>query len=336
MAFYDSLTLEKGMYKPGGEGFTAALEALDPSENYRGTDLEGLDAYQRQLKRFDIRVGGNRSDCVEKFFQTSQSAALFPEYVRRCVAQGSQSANILDDLIAAKTKIDSMDYRSLVSVPGSDATSLKPVAEGAQIPATEVKVQDHLVRLCKRGRMLVSSYEAIRFQRLDLFGVTLRQIGADIARSQLADALSVLIDGDGSGNAAEVLPVKTAGSLTYDDLVSLWGQFGEYEMNRLVASPDVMQLMLGITEFRNPLTGLNFQGTGKLSTPLGANLYRAASVPAGKLIALDKSCALEMVTAADVTVEYDKLIDRQLERAAITSIAGFAKIFEDAVKVMSV
>ena len=28
--------------------------------------------------------------------------------------------------------------------------------------------------------------------------------------------------------------------------------------------------------------------------------------------------------------DYDKLIDRQLERAAITTITGFAKIFTDA------
>lgn len=38
--------------------------------------------------------------------------------------------------------------------------------------------------------------------------------------------------------------------------------------------------------------------------------------------------------ASDVLVEYDKLIDRQLERAAITSISGFAKIFQDATKVL--
>lgn len=29
-------------------------EVVDPIENYRGTPLEGLDAFQRQLKRFDI------------------------------------------------------------------------------------------------------------------------------------------------------------------------------------------------------------------------------------------------------------------------------------------
>ncbi len=35
-------------------------------------------------------------------------------------------------------------------------------------------------------------------------------------------------------------------------------------------------------------------------------------------------------------VEYDKLIDRQLERAAITAICGFGKICDGAVKVLNV
>ena len=56
MAF-DTIRLEKGLYTTG-RSFTGALEALDPTEQYKGTALEGLDAYQRQLKRFDIRVSG--------------------------------------------------------------------------------------------------------------------------------------------------------------------------------------------------------------------------------------------------------------------------------------
>jgi hypothetical protein len=42
-----------------------------------------------------------------------------------------------------------------------------------------------------------------------------------------------------------------------------------------------------------------------------------------------------MVQGSSVMVEYDKLIDRQLERAAITSIAGFSKLFQEAAKVMT-
>ena len=43
-----------------------------------------------------------------------------------------------------------------------------------------------------------------------------------------------------------------------------------------------------------------------------------------------------MVKAGEVMTEYDKLIDRQLERAAITSITGFAKIFSDASRTLTV
>ena len=64
MAFYDSINLEKGMYHVAGKNFTDVLESLDNSENYKNTPLEGLDAYERQLKRFDIRVSGPKSDIV--------------------------------------------------------------------------------------------------------------------------------------------------------------------------------------------------------------------------------------------------------------------------------
>ena len=43
-----------------------------------------------------------------------------------------------------------------------------------------------------------------------------------------------------------------------------------------------------------------------------------------------------MVSSGDVLVEYDKLIDRQLERAAITSISGFTKLYQDASKVLTI
>lgn len=65
---YDNLRLEKGMYREAGRSFAQVLEQEDPSEQYKGTALEGLDAYQRQLKRFDIKVKGPASDVVEKFF----------------------------------------------------------------------------------------------------------------------------------------------------------------------------------------------------------------------------------------------------------------------------
>ena len=339
---YESVKLEKGMYGRSGHTFAQTLEELDPSEHYRGTPLEGMDAFQRQLKRFDIKVKGAGSDMVEKFFHTTESAVLFPEFVSRVVRQGLEEESILPAITATVTNFDGMDYRSIASIPTEEEKSLKRVEEGAQIPQTTVRTQENLVRLHKRGRMLVASYEAIRFQRLDLFSVTLRQIGAYIGRMHLQDAIDVLINGDGNNNAAQKFTVGDgtisggSGSLSYEALVDFWSQFDPYTMNTLLVSNDMMLAMLKLPEFQNPLTGLNFQGTGTLTTPLGAKLLRTSAMPEGTLIGLDKGYALEQICGSQVTVEYDKLIDRQLERAAITSISGFAKLFPEASKVLTV
>ena len=339
---YENIHLEKGMYGRSGQSFAKTLEELDPSEHYRGTPLEGLDAFQRQLKRFDIKVKGAGSDMVEKFFHTTESSVLFPEFVSRVVRQGLEEGSILPDLVATVTHFDGMDYRSITSVPTEEDKKLRRVEEGAAIPETVIRTQENLVRLHKRGRMLVASYEAIRCQRLDLFSVTRRQIGAYIGRMHLADAVGVLTNGDGNGNAAVVYKVGTspisgsAGTLSYEAMVDFWSQFDPYTMNTLLVGSDMMLAMLKMQEFQNPLTGLNFQGTGTLTTPLGAKLLRSSVVPAGTLIGLDNRYALEQISSSDILVEYDKLIDRQLERAAITSISGFAKLSTDASKVLKV
>ena len=334
MAIYENIKLEKGLYTTG-KSFTEALEALDPSENYIGTDLEGLDAYQRQLKRFSIRVSGKSSDRVEKFFKTSDSAALFPEYVSRAVRAGIEENDLLGKIVATTTNIDSLDYRTITSVGSEEEKSLKIVNEGTSIPETQIKTQENLVRLHKRGRMLVASYEAIRFQRLDLFTVTLRQIGAYIAKAQLRDAVDVLMNGDGNNNPITTSTVEQSGTLAYGDLVDLWNSFDPFTLNCIIASPSMTSKLLRLSEMRDANAGLNFHSTGNMVTPFGAELVKSSAVAPDKLIGLDRTCALELVCAGGVSTEFDKLIDRQLERASITSIAGFAKIYTPASKALS-
>ena len=337
---FDTIKLEKGMYRESGKSFTQVLEGLDPSENYRGTALEGTDAFQRQLKRFDIRARGAYSDPVEKFFRTMQSSVLFPEYIARTVRQGMEENDVLPKITASVTTIDSMDYRSVYTAASEDDKKLMQVAEGASIPATEVRTKSNLVKLNKRGRMLVASYEAIRFQKLDLFSVTLRQIGSYIQQMHVQDAVDVLINGDGNNNAAAELKIGTSpmsgtkGTLSYAQLVEFWSQFEPYTLNTMLASNGALVKLLKLSEMQNAAAGLNFQGTGSLCTPLGAQLLRSPCVKEGTIIGLDRRYALEMVQAGEVSVEYDKLIDRQLERAAITSISGFGKIMPESAKVL--
>ena len=88
---YNTIRLEKGLYNLAGKTFTQALSEMDPDIAYADTEIRGLDAFERQLKRFDIKVSGPDCDTVEKFFATTESAVLFPEFVKRSVRAGMNS-----------------------------------------------------------------------------------------------------------------------------------------------------------------------------------------------------------------------------------------------------
>lgn len=335
MAAFETLKLDKGLYR-SGLGINAELERIDPSENYKGTALEGLDAFERQLKRFDIKIKGKNSSPIEKFFQTSDSAVLFPEYVSRTVRQGAEETGTVDSIIAARTDINGLDYRTIASLSdknGTEELEETYIGEGEAIPETQIKTKDNLVKLHKRGKMLVASYEALRFQRLDIFSIALREIGAYLARAQVFDALNTMVQGDGNGNPSQIISCKNKGNISYADLVTLWSSLHPYTMNTIITSPEVAANIMCLPEMRDAAAGLNFHATGKTVTPLGANLVTTKDF-AGALIAFDKNYALEMVTAGGIVTDFDKLIDRQLERAAITQTYGFAKIFDDAALVM--
>ena len=71
---------------------------------------------------------------MSKFFQTSDSAALFPEYVSRAVRQGMEQADVLQKIVATTTVIDGMDYRAIESVENGERLTAAEVAEGASLP----------------------------------------------------------------------------------------------------------------------------------------------------------------------------------------------------------
>jgi len=328
---FENIKLEKGMYGVAGKTFSEVLESVDPSDNYKETALDGLDAFGRQLKRFGIRVNGKNSDVVEKFFATTDSAALFPEYVSRTVNQGMADAGILDNILASKTVIDSLDYRSIRTMLLDPNELLGEVAQGAQIPSVTIEPSTHLIQLKKHGLMLETTYEAIRFQKLDVLAVTLKQIGQNIAKTQLNDALDTIINGDGNGNVSNQGGEALSSAELVEHLMGLFATF-PFDPNTLIASPMALASLLMNPDVRS-LIGVGAESSvNKEGIPtklFGANLFKTSLLPSG-VIVLDKSCALEMVTTGDVSLETDRLIDRQLNRTAITTTYGFAKLFDEA------
>lgn len=327
MAF-DNIKLEKGLYTTG-KSFTAALETLDPSENYRGTSLEGLDAYERQLKRFDIKVSGVHSDPVAKFFATTDSAALFPEYIARAVRTGIEDNRAAEDFVATTTEIEGFDYRSIKTELGKNDLELANINEGDILPEIKIVLNEKLTTLQKHGRMLTASYEAIKFQKLDLFTTVLKQIGNYIAVSEFNQAVATI-------DAEKSKIILTQGNdFAYADLLNLWTELEPYNLNRIIATRKAISKLLALPEFKDSNAGLDFHSSGNMIKPLGAPMLFSDEIEKTLIIGLDKNYAMEKVQAGGVITEFDKLIDRQLERATISTITGFSTIYDEAIVILS-
>ncbi|MBQ3935986.1 MAG: hypothetical protein IJM32_08220 [Ruminococcus sp.] len=319
---YTDIKLEKGLYSITGKTFTQALAELDPDSAYENTELKGLDAFERQLKRFDIKVKGANSDRVEKFFLSTQSAVLFPEYVRRAIKAGLNAASILPQVAATTTYTDSMDFRGLTVT--SDGES-DVVAQCGELPVTTVKLAASSSALTKFARKLSCSYESIRKQRLEAFGVILRNLGAAIARDVNGLCMAQITSG--------ITPSHIAGDeITYADLAAFWSSMSEFNMTTMVCKPETMAKILGLEQMKYCVG--DYMTSGMVKTPYGVTLVKCSQLESDVAVGIDNSCAVEAVFGTDVVVDFDKLISTQCSEIACSVTVGFSKLTDGAVKVL--
>lgn len=79
-----------------------------------------------------------------------------------------REACTVDKIIATTSYIDSLDYRSISLEDTTDLVDFINVAEGSAFSDVKITVKDKLTKLKKYGKMISASYEAIKFQKLDL------------------------------------------------------------------------------------------------------------------------------------------------------------------------
>ena len=302
---YNDIRLEKGLYNLSGKSFTAALEALDPTSAYIGTELE--------------EVGGSGCDRVEKFFSSTETAVLFPEFVVRSIRKGFDET-VLGAVTAVKTISESGQYLGCVL---SDTAEYDPVAQTVTLPAASITEGTDAITLEKFGRLINASYEAVRRQRLDSFSIMLRSIGIKLAAAVVGKAFTVLKTG------TSTIPTT---SLTYADLADLYGSFDCFNMTTLIASPAVAAKIAAMEEMKEA----NSTAEGRLILPFGAEMVKTSAADDNTIIGIDKEFALEFITSTDLVLETDKLIDRQLDQITVSVVCGFRKLTPEAVKGISI
>ncbi len=277
---------------------------------------------------------------VERFFQSDPNAKwLFPDIVREAVIAGLKRKPMYPELIIRDEKVNGTSYD--VPYVSEDATEeeLRMVAEGAAIPESEITYGDRTVKLDKKGRGVVASYEVIRRMSVDLLRVHLQRIGERLGRNLDARLAEVLVNGDSSGSGTLPVTMNTATTAvwTYADLVKGFRTLAldnYFTPTHMLADPATVEAILNLSEIKD-VAAFDFAQTGNLPTPLGVKLVPLADQPADKLTIMDREFAVQKVTEQDLLVESDKLINQQWDRTYLTVVTDFAVIYEKARVVMN-
>jgi hypothetical protein len=319
---FETIKLEKSMYNISDKTFSQRLEELDPSENYIGTPYEGLSAYERQLKRFDIKISGERCDRVEKFFATSESAILFPEFVKKCAYEGINQS-FYEDVFAVKTKTNSSYYNgALLADSGSYSTD---TAQGNAFGTTTITESPTSIALKKYGRTIKTSYEYLRTQRIDVLASLIRTTGAKLGKGAFANVVTSMTNGAST--------ISIVGStVAYSDLVNLYKSFDVYNLTTLLVPVSYMGDLLGLEEFKD----LQSDENGRIKLPFGTELIPVKGLPSGAdIVGFDKTASFELITSSDIIVDVDKLIDTQMDIIGISISVIGNLLFSDSIKALA-
>ncbi len=278
---------------------------------------------------------------IEKFFSSDPNAKwLFPDVVRDGVLSGLRHMPIHNRLVASEETADGNSYQ----IPYVDEAANESeeetldVAEGADIPESEIRYGDRIVVIGKKGRGIIASYEAMRRMKINMLQVHLKRIGQRIGIQLDNRCGEVLRLGNAAESAPTEITVLTPGELTYEDLTMAFVELMDvrnFTPTNILASPTTKRKILNMPEFKDPLA-FDFARTGKTPAPMGMTLDALRNQPDNKVTVLDKQFAVAKVTENDVTVESDKLISKQWDRSYVTLNVDFAVLYKEARVVLTI
>lgn len=319
-----------------GQGLYETLNNLGLTHQHY---FRALDTTVQDYCAQEFGVDVNRIT-VDRFFQSDPNAKwLFPDIVREAVVSGLQRKPVYPELIMHDERVEGTAYDVPYVTEDEENEELRGVAEGAAIPESEITYGNRIVKLDKKGRGVLASYEAVRRMSVDMLRVHLQRMGERLGRSLDARLATVLATGDSSGSstAPVVLNTATEDTWTYADLVTAFMKLSQehyFTPTHMLADNATAQAILKLSEIADSNL-FDFAKTGNLPTPLGVQLVPMADQPADTLTLLDAGFAVQKLTEQDLLVESDKLISQQWDRTYLTVVTDFAITYEKARVVMT-
>ncbi|MBN2435588.1 MAG: hypothetical protein JXK07_10025 [Spirochaetes bacterium] len=327
----DKIDLSRSMYddaKAAGVTFSEHLQQYAQKKEKLSAEAltNGLDAFAQQLAVRGLRLSGSQAALVEDFYRTNDNKVLFPEVINKAVRAGMDDNSLLagtKDLIATRTGIDGSVYQSAAVDIANSTAKLARVAESAEFPVVTIKFKDKPIKLHKTGYQIQQSYETARRMSINYFITVMKQLGRNIETEKVALLVNTLINGDGNSN-----PISNVASentvLKYRDVIQLKYAAKKFSLSFMISDETQAIEYECLPEFTSK-NGPNMPPAPKV----------APAVPAKKIIALDQKAAIEEIfEKGGSLIEYDKVIEKQLENAVISEVVGYSIMFRDASKML--
>lgn len=259
---------------------------------------------------------------------------LVPEIFRDAIRLGMRLDPWYKDLVALSEPIA---QPTLVMPYIEDTPTAEPesVLEAETIGTGVVTYGTKDVKISKVGVGIGMTYECLRYTNINLLSLFMQRIGTKLGHLLNGNLVTVLMNGDQAdgSEAAAIIGVTTAGTLTYADIVRIWVRMGRLvtPVDNSVAGEAMVNTLLAIDEFKTPYAGSpQYPLVVKTPIPSSLNVYCHDNVTANRIIFLDKKQAIVQLTAAPLMVESEKIISKQIDQSFATITTGFANIFRDA------
>lgn len=259
---------------------------------------------------------------------------LAPAVIREAIREGIYASNLYSELIRGNVGVGNM----VVTMPKilAPEANVKATGEGESIVVGTAKFGQKDIRLRKFAYGIEVSYEVLAFVPLNIVNTYLEDAGAKFATGLTTLAMQVLINGDqstGSESAAVIGVDNTTNGVQYRDILRAWVrmQLLGRRPTGLITNETQALSVLNLDEFKKFVVGapevrLNL----KTPIPETQNHWVHSSVPNGRVLVVDTNNALVQLTAMDLMVESERIVNKQLSGTYASMITGFANLQRNA------
>jgi len=359
------LKLEPGMYKTAaanGQGFNQLLENLaiekdaqvetdvfknktlyevkQIKQSYRNAGEEvPLTTFEKLLNLHDIIYRGSQTSTVEKFYQSSDIAILFPEYIQQEIYASAIRDGIWEEFVAGRQTITGLKYKTIYLEDTAASRSLARTVRGSEFARSQVVVSQNEIDLIKYGRILEFDYESWYFTSLaQLKTKVFDRIGQQIKLDITDRMISVLLNGDGNSNGLEsdqTVSANTSGEIDKTDIIAFSSCLPEaYQLDKFIGRKTYMRKYWeSLSDMTNPAAQ-----KAEIGIPLPpGKMYDRSALTADLFLGVDRARAIDIVSNETmIMTETQNIIQKQTVDAVISIRVNFSIIDQDAIGALDI